>query len=703
MSVAALALLLALSAGGDPAPPLFDQQGRALGTPPSDRVVDYAIEARLDPAAGTLEGRERLTWRNRSREPQRTLWFHLYWNAFANERSAFLRQGRQRFRQVTPERGEKDWGFAEVRSVTAGGKDLTSGLRFRHPEEATAVSLGLPVPAVPERPPDDRTVFTVTLPEAVPPGGQATLDLAWTAQVPRVVARAGRLGDFFMMGQWFPKIGVLEPAGERGAVRPRWNCHPYWHHTEFYADWGRYDVALTVPARMVVGATGALVERREEGGLATWRFHQDDVHDFAWTAWDGFRVAEDLFREPGLPEVRVRLLLHPEHEPAGRQYLEAVKATLADFGRRFTPYPYPTLTVVHAPDAAAEATGMEYPTFIGTAGGRHAVEPRDYVAWMVTAHELGHNWFYGLLASNEFEEAWLDEGLTTWATARVLLDRDVRERPEDFLHPLVRRLWPGAGALALDEVAVIRLTGLGRDPQTPIATPAWGFRGGGDYASGTYARTALAMFSLERLAGREAVDRAMRAYAQRFRFRHPSGADFLAVLEEHLGREWSWLTEQALHRAVRLDYQVDRIACEADDQARVGGLFDDGQGGRTHVDPAKAKGEPTTWRCRVEVSRLGEFRAPVELRVAFDDGSERTERWPLEAQGQEAPRWKRFEYAGPSRVKEARLDPEWKLLLDQDRANDGLSREPDRRVSGRLLGWLGYAFQAGLSLLASLL
>jgi len=195
----------------------------------------------------------------------------------------------------------------------------------------------------------------------------------------------------------------------------------------------------------------------------------------------------------------------------------------------------------------------------------------------------------------------------------------------------------------------------------------------------------------------------MRAYAQRFRFRHPSGADFLAVLEEHLGREWSWLTEQALHRPARLDYRVDRIACEADDQARAGGLFDDGKGGRTYVDPDQAKGEPTAWRCRVEISRLGEFRAPAELRVAFDDGSERTERWTLEEQGEEAPRWRRFEYAGPSRVKEAQLDPEWKLLLDQDRANDGATREPDRRVSGRLLGWLGYAFQAGLSLLGAIL
>ncbi len=703
MPVALLALALALTPGGEPAPPLFDRHGRSVGAPLSDRVVDYAIEARLDPITGTLDGREQLTWRNRSREPQRTLWFHLYWNAFANERSAFLSQDRLRIRQSYPERKEKDWGFAEVRSVTAGGKDLVPALRFRHPEEATAVSLGLPPPAVPETPPDDRTVFTVTLTEPVPPGGQVTLDLAWTAQVPRVVARAGRLGDFFMMGQWFPKIGVLEPAGERGAVRPRWNCHPYWHDTEFYADWGRYDVSLTVPSRMVVGATGALVERREEGGLATWRFHQDDVHDFAWTAWDGFRVVEDLFSEPGLPEVRVRLLLHPEHERTGRQYLEAVKATLSDFGRRFTPYPYPTLTVVDAPERAAEATGMEYPTFIGIIGVRHAVEPRDYLAWMVTTHELGHNWFYGLLASNEFEEAWLDEGLDTWATARVLLERDVRVRPEDFVPPLLRRLWPGTGALALDEVAVNRLGGLGREPQSPIATPAWAFRGGGDYASSTYGRTALAMLSLERLAGEEAVARAMRDYARRFRFRHPTEADLLGVLEEHLGRQWSWLTEQALHQPARLDYRVDRIACEGDDPARVGGLFDDGKGGRSWVDPDRAKGEPTAWRCRVEVYRAGEFRAPVELRVAFDDGSERTERWPLEAQGEGAPRWRRFEYAGPSRVKEARLDPEWKLLLDQDRANDGLSREPDRRVSSRLLGWLGYAFQAGLSVLASLL
>ena len=701
MSAAPIALALLLSAGGEPAPPLFDGRGRALGPPLSDRVVDYQIRARLDPAAGALEGAERLGWRNRSREPQRTLGVHLYWNAFRNERSAFLRQDRQGFRRTRPVR-EQDWGFAEVRSVTVGGKDVTATLRFRHTGEATAESLGLPPPPAPEGPPDDRTVFTVTLPEPVPPGGQVALDIAWTAHVPLVRERAGRLGDFFMMGQWFPKVGVLELPGERGAARPRWNCHPYWHETEFYADWGSYDVTLTVPARMVVGATGALVERREEGGLATWRFHQDDVHDFAWAAWEGFQVVEDRFAEAGLPEVRVRLLLHPEHAWAGPQILEAAKATLASFGRRFVAYPYPTLTVADAPDAAAGATGMEYPTFIGTVTSRRPVEPRDYLAWMVTAHELGHNWFFGLLASNEFEEAWLDEGLDTWATARVLLEREVRLHPEDLAPRLLRRLWPGAGALALDEVALNRLS-LRREPQTPTATPAWAFRSPRDYGSATYAQTTLALLSLERLAGREALDRAMRTYAVRFAFRHPSGADLLAVLEEQLGPGWSWLTGQALHRAARLDYRVDRIACQADDPEHVGGLFDDGQGGRRYVDPDRADGEPTAWRCQVEISRHGEFRAPAELRVTFDDGSERSERWSLAEQREDGPRWRRFEYAGPSRVKEAQLDPAWKLLLDQDRANDGLTREPDGRVSARLLGWLDYAFQAALSFLAAVL
>ena len=316
-----------------PAAPLFDAQGRALGAPLSERVVAYEMDVRLDPPSRTLEGRQVLTWRNRSAQPQDTLWFHLYWNAFRDRDSTFyrdaLRMGGIRNESATspdyPERKAEDWGFSEVKAIAVrDGADLLPTLQFQHPDDDNAA---------------DRTVFTVTLPRPVPPGESITLDLRWEARVPRIVMRAGSTNGFFLFGQWFPKVGVLEVPPERGAVEPRWNCHQYHSSSEFYADFGTYDVRVTVPRAMTVAATGVRVSQHDNpDGTTTSRFHQDDVHDFAWTAWEGAAVAEDVFREPGLPEVRLTLLFDPRHHRSRDQLLEATKASLKHYGQWWFPY-----------------------------------------------------------------------------------------------------------------------------------------------------------------------------------------------------------------------------------------------------------------------------------------------------------------------------------------------------------------------------
>ncbi len=146
--------------------------------------------------------------------------------------------------------------------------------------------------------------------------------------------------DFHLVGQWFPKIGVYEPAGMRGRAVGGWNCHSFHANSEFYADFGRYDVTLTVPASFVVGATGKRVSESKKGDLAVYRYVAENVHDFAWTADPSYHVHEFRFDPPGdippgwsalaarqlgLPESRdrpeavsVRLLLQPDHARRAR-------------------------------------------------------------------------------------------------------------------------------------------------------------------------------------------------------------------------------------------------------------------------------------------------------------------------------------------------------------------------------------------------
>ena len=239
-----------------------------LSPPLSPRNASYSIDARLDPETRALTGTETITWRNITTRPADELRFHLYWNAWKNTRSTFLREAaldrtdRSARRGLRTDGGDLDQAAARVsRQRGDAPLDLTSAKRFIAPDDGNA---------------DDETVMAVPLPEPVPPGGSATIELTWTAHVPRPFARTGAIGNFFFIAQWFPKLGVLE---ERG-----WNCHQFHSSTEFFSDYGVYDVRLTVPRGWTVGATG--VERDASDNAdrtTTHHYYQEDVHDFAWT------------------------------------------------------------------------------------------------------------------------------------------------------------------------------------------------------------------------------------------------------------------------------------------------------------------------------------------------------------------------------------------------------------------------------------
>jgi hypothetical protein len=694
---------LALAQPGGPAPPRFDAAGRALGEPLSERVVAYEIEATLDPAQRTLKGRETLTWTNTSDEPQAQLWFHLYWNAFKNERSTFYRDAKLLgFRDESasaedyPDRADDEWGYSDVTAIgVRGGADLKPTLRFRHPDDDNE---------------HDQTVFTVDLPAPVTPGASVALEIAWEAKVPRLVARTGRKGDYYFFGQWFPKIGVLEVPPTRGAAAPRWNCHQFHSSTEFYADFGTYDVRMTVPKEFVVGASGARVGRADNpDGTVTYRHHQDDVHDFAWTAWPGFREYEEVFRAPGLPEVALTVLAPAGHERGVRQSFESIRASLEHYGRWWLPWPYPHLTIVAPPRGASASGGMEYPTLVTTGMTADPVEPKDYLLWGVTAHEFGHNYWYGILASNEFEESWLDEGINSYGTQKLMDAEGVTMRPFEWALPApLRPLLAGAAPLAFDETQLARVRSRAWW-DSPVLTPGWKYRGWADYGASSYVRPQMNLLALEKLVGEDVVGRILRAYVDRYKFKHPRSEDFFAVANEVAGQDLGWFFDQAFRSTAGLDAKVADVACSDATPEYDVGAFDDPQGGakvvksraaeRARQKKAEAAGEKPTRRCRVTVEKEGALALPLDLRVTRADGTEQTERWD----GRGA--YRHFFFVGRGRESDvalAELEPQGRLALDPGRANDSHSVRGDARVTARLFGWLTYATQLALGLLSSL-
>ena len=303
----------------------------------SPRNANYDIDVRLDHAARTLTGRETIRWRNISSNPTSELQFHLYWNAWRNLESTWLRERRLAGNFTAPR--DDAWSSIDVTRLrlrkaaetsTAAGAaagdwiDLTEQRRFIAPDDGNA---------------SDQTVMATTLPWAVQSNETIEIEVEWNAKVPRPFARTGYRGDYYFIAQWFPKLGVLEDAG--------WNTHQFHARTEFYADYGVYDVRITVPQRFVVGASGRDVGRIENAdGTVTHRYGAEDIHDFAWTTSPDFVDVSRTFEHPTLPRVEMRLLLQPEHAGQESRHFDATAAALKYYGEWFGPYPYDQITIV---------------------------------------------------------------------------------------------------------------------------------------------------------------------------------------------------------------------------------------------------------------------------------------------------------------------------------------------------------------------
>ncbi len=695
------------------------REARAQAAGPEVPGLRYEIRVELDDVNKTLAGTEDIAWFNRTSEPVSDMLFHLYWNAFKNEQSVFFKEmtgGSLFSRGGLPKEGE--WGWIDVTEVrTDKGLDLTSGLEFVHPDGPETAG--------------DETALRVRLPEPVQPGGYVRLSLSFRSKIPRTVARSGYYRDSFFIAQWFPKPGVYEEG--RG-----WNAHAYHLNSEFFADFADFIVHITLPEKYVVGATGKEVEVKPAGkpGLVTRTYVQSMVHDFAWTADRRYvklerrfsgeedvspeeyrEAAETLSLEPGevrLPDVRMILLIAPEHKRQADRHFRALANAIKYYGLWYGPYPYETITLVDPP-FRTESGGMEYPTFV--TGGTRVLTPKDYLSTeSVIVHEFGHNYWYGLCANNEFEEAWLDEGINTYSTARAMDRAYGPGRLPAYFAGLP--LGPVIPTPKIGEFETYRAAALFAVRLDPVVTASWKFSEPMSYGANVYMRAATLLRTLEGLLGEPVMAKVMRTFQTRFRFRHPTTADFIATVNEVSGRNLNWFFEELFFATRDFDYGVASVR-SAEKPARWRGVFDiDGRKEEVtaakikELEEAEKKDTSTAAQAGAAVSgegakeyvtvvtlrRYGEARlggdAKVELVVRFEDGSEETRSWD----GRD--RWARFVIVKPARFKEALIDPGNIWKIDMNLANNSYRAGSVGRNVFRLMARVVFSLQ-NLFLLAS--
>jgi hypothetical protein len=604
-----------------------------LPGPHAPRTASYRLDVHYDARLHRITGTEVLTFVNPGRQPVSELPFHLYLNAFKNEDSLFAREAHGGFRLVPAETTDDAWGWIEVTAATIGGVDRLAAARYA----------------------PDATVMTLPLAAPLAPGATVSVSFDFAAQLPRIFARTGWTGDFAMVGQWFPKLGVLESD----AAGQRWRCDPFHAFSEFYADFGSYDVTLDVPAGLVVAATGVLVERGlGSGGRQRLRWQAEDVHDFAWMADPHMQVASG--RSQG--GVLVLVYHRPEQVAFAGRHVEAAIRTLDTFSE-LVPYPWSVMTIVDPPPAANDgAGGMEYPTLVTTADDSAFAPPGVAIPEFVTVHEVGHNWFQGMLASDEVHDAWLDEGVNEFADG-VVMDRWFGER-QGSGHALG---WHS------DYWELHRLEWRDVHEAVPARTPSMAFPDYGAYGTATYARTALVLKTLEGMVGKDRMWAALEAYAQQAAFTHPHPDDFVRELGLALGEDLHWFLDPALGGTGSVELRIDDVQIKQ--QVGKKGVYGSGAARAVRRPDARADAQaPTT--TEVLLTNGGGVPIEVDVEVVTDDGQVLRQRW------KDHGRWTRLVFAG--RAVRVTVDPDDRVLLERDKRDNVW-----RAVTPSLPAWQG--------------
>jgi hypothetical protein len=630
-----------------------------LKEPLSIRQTYYKIDAKLDTIRKVVEGRMETYWVNKSQDIVPDVQIHLYMNAFRSNKTTFYEESGR-----TADKKGTDFGWVDIKNISdRNGKDLLPDLQFIRPDDGNMY---------------DSTVLKINLSQSAKPADTVFLKINFETKLPSHIERTGYNDDFYFAGQWFPKFGVYESAGMRYAVKGGWNCHQFHSNSEFYSNHSVYDVKITVPKNYIVGSGGMLLDESITGEKEkTLAYRAEDIVDFAWTAWPSFAVFTDQWKH-----VKITLLLPRERRIQVERQMKAVKNALEYLEKNVGPYPWPYLTFVDPPSKGGGSGGMEYTTiftsesFTGMPGFLHYPE-------MVTVHEFGHAYFMGILASNEFEEPWLDEGVNQFWESRIM-DNYYGVNSSFIDHPL----------LGISDQSIARSSYVLSDNRQIVTNNeySWNYPHG-TYGMMSYDKTAVCLRTLMGIVGEETTNEIFREYYKKWAFRHPSGRDFINVVNEvvrksygdKFGPDMNWFFDQTLFGTGICDYKVSEIVNKRIEESdnKTDTLK---TGVRTYSE------NDSLYRSSVELERAGEVMLPVDVLVHFKNGDEVLESWDGKS------RYKDFSYTGRGKVQWVKIDPGYKIVMDVNYINNSMTLDPDkvpvRRLASKLTTLLQFFITA---------
>jgi hypothetical protein len=510
--------------------------------------VNYKIDVRLDDEKHELQAFEQIEYINNSPNTLTFIYIHLWPNAYKDNYTALAKNLLQA--------GETKFYFAKERD-----RGYIDNLQFKVNDQTAQWELLK----------DSIDICKLYLNEPLKSGDTILISTPFHVKLPSAeISRLGHIGQSYQITQWYPKPAVYDKNG--------WNQMPYLNQGEFYSEYGSFDVSITLPQNYVVGATGDLVNGEEElkwleekakktAAIAffnpidmafppsdtqfkTLHYKQENVHDFAWFCDKRYHVLKGEVITPNTQrKVTTWVMFTNAQADLWKKSIEYVNDAVYYYSLWNGDYPYNNCTAVDGTISAGG--GMEYPN-ITVIGNVESALQLD----LTIAHEVGHNWFYGIIGSNERIHPWMDEGINSFYECRYvekmypnnrLLGKyaDMRFAHwfdlNQYKHRMLYELW--------------YLYNAAKHQDQPIELPAYLYTGN-NYGGIVYSKTALAFNYLQAYVGEEKMDEAMQRYFEEWKFKHPTPADFRKIMEETTGKDLTWFFDDVINTTKKTDYKI---------------------------------------------------------------------------------------------------------------------------------------------------